>query len=157
MSVLGIDIGTRFCGLVAINGGTIIYGKLLKQPSLSTLWATLIEVNNTLSLDLIICEQPYYHKNVHSALVLAEQIGVIKLFCQINNINFLQISPSKVKKLISGKGNAPKEIIKKFTKIRLQDPHSILNTDNWDISDATAIALAGEIIKQRGFNYPNNS
>ncbi len=149
LTVAGIDLGTRHAALVVIEGTIVKYGKLLKNPSLAELWDELDSINKRGLINYVSCEKPYYHKNVRSAFVLYEQLGVIKLFCQKNNIEFITLSPSTIKKFISGKGNASKEKISQLTKIRLNDPNGILITESLDLSDAASIALATLIIKKK--------
>lgn len=150
LTVAGIDLGTRYAASVVIEGNTIKYGKLLHNPSLLELWNEIDIINKKFELNYVSCEKPYYHKNVRSAFVLYEQLGVIKLFCQKNNIDFVTLPPSTIKKLISGKGNASKGKISQLTKIRLNDPNGILITENYDLTDAASIALATLIIKRNG-------
>ena len=146
---VGIDLGTRYAALVVIEGHTVKYGRLLRNPSLQELWDELDSIIQKFKLDYVSCEKPYYHKNVRSAFMLYEQLGVIKLFCQTKNINLVTLSPSTIKKIISGKGNASKGKISQLTKLRLHDPNNIFEIESFDLTDAASIALAASIQKYK--------
>ncbi len=151
---VGIDLGTRYAALVVIKGNTVKYATLLRNPTLLKLWHELDLITNQFELDYVSCEKPYYHKNARSAFMLYEQLGVIKLFCQKKNINLVTLSPSTIKKLISGSGNASKNKISQLIKIRLHDPDNILITGNFDLTDAASIALAASIKKNETRFHP---
>ncbi|NPA34643.1 MAG: crossover junction endodeoxyribonuclease RuvC [Chlorobi bacterium] len=151
LSVAGIDLGTHHAAIVVIEGDIVKYGKLLSSPSLAKLWNEIDNLTKHFKLDYISCEQPYYHKNVKSAFVLYEQFGVIKLFCQKNDIEFVALSPSKIKKIITGKGQASKNMVSRLTKLRLHDPDGILAYNNFDLTDAASIALATLIMRKKLF------
>lgn len=61
--------------------------------------------------------------------VASEFVGVLKLFCEENDINYRSYSASEIKKYATGKGNANKEAMmlaceEKLGKVPLDDNHA---------------------------------
>jgi crossover junction endodeoxyribonuclease RuvC len=89
--------------------------------------------------DRIIIERAFVHKNVSSALKLGEVRGAYIAAAMQTGASIGQIAPKKVKKLITGNGNASKELVADCVgKLLCQDFSSARN----DVTDAAAIALS---------------
>ena len=104
------------------------------------------------SIDLVVIEDPIYgvfskfSKIIPTAsLKLAELAAIWKVFLEIRNLPYLTVSPTAVKRFITGRGDADKvlvasEIKRRYAIAFAKDPGN-------DLSDATALALWGILTK----------
>lgn len=80
-----------------------------------------------------------------ASIKLAELAAIFKLFLEVRNRPYLTVSPTAVKKFITGRGDAEKvqvaaEINRRFSIKFERDPGN-------DLSDATSLALWGLVTK----------
>jgi len=69
--------------------------------------AKVIELCQLMEINLIVYEMPAgHHKN--ALLVAAEMIGVLKSFCEDNNIDYRSYPSTEIKRFATGKGSANK-------------------------------------------------
>lgn len=143
--VLGIDIGTNNIGFsVMDNKENLLYKDYLDLKgqtdckSLNYLYIKMNEICVKYSINNICLEHIFITNNFKAGgtIKCAEAVGVVMLFCSLNNIAFYKIGIGTVKKQITGNGRAKKEdIIKEINNIYK------LKNKNEHIADAIAIAL----------------
>jgi crossover junction endodeoxyribonuclease RuvC len=118
--ILGIDPGTTIMGygLIHVQGSsmkliTLDVLFLAKLPSHADKLKRIFE--KTLSLiteykpDQLAVEAPFFGKNVQSMLKLGRAQGVAMAAALYRDIPIFEYSPKKIKKAITGNGNASKE------------------------------------------------
>ena len=88
----------------------------------------LSEIHESVGIDLLAFEAARNAgPKMQGALVVqAELQGIIKLYCENNEIDYIGLSPAEIKKHATGKGNANKEAMvkaahNKFTDIDICD------------------------------------
>ena len=86
-----------------------------------------------------VLERLYFSKNVRTAIAVAEARGMLLTLLAEAHVPILEVSPQEVKSGVTGKGNAPKEQVKRMVTLifRLDKPP---RPD--DAADALAIAYA---------------
>ncbi len=152
MRLLGIDPGSRFTGFACIESevGTqqwSLLGAGVLKPKLSNefpqrlgeLLTGFQQLLGEYKPDQVILEKAFVHKNVSSALKLGEVRGAYLAAAIQWGVKIGQIAPKKVKKLVSGNGNASKEFVADCVSKLLRQDFS--NAKN-DVTDAAAIALS---------------
>lgn len=98
---------------------------------------SLIEVNKP---DIIVLEQLFFHKNVTTAIKVAQAQGVIFLLAAQVKIPIKYLTPLQIKQIITGYGNADKKAVAKMLSLLMKEtlPAKCEN----DQSDAIACGLA---------------
>jgi crossover junction endodeoxyribonuclease RuvC len=92
--------------------------------------------------DLLVMEAVIYHKNPKTALVMGSARGVVLLAATEKGIQVKEISPTTVKKAVSGAGRAGKESVGFMVK-RL---YNISGEISEHVADALAVAWCGETL-----------
>lgn len=152
MRVLGVDPGTSVTGYGVIetgNGapgiGRLIECGVIRFTGRSPLPRRLQELHSHISR-LIARHQPaalalenaFYHRNVHTTLVLGHARGVILLAAEQAGLEIAQYPPATVKKTVTGAGGAPKGQVASVVArlLRLRDAPTPA-----DAADGVAVAL----------------
>ena len=152
MKVLGVDPGTSVTGygVIETGNGTSGMGRLvecgvIRLTGRSPLPRRLHQLHQQIA-DLIARHQPgalaledaFYHKNVHTTLVLGHARGVILLAAAQAGIEIAQYPPATVKKTVAGAGGAPKAQIGRVVArlLRLKEAPKPA-----DAADGVAVAL----------------
>lgn len=152
MRVLGVDPGTSVTGygVIETGNGTSGMGRLIECGVIrfagrSPLPRRLHELHEHIT-DLITRHRPgalalenvFYHKNVHTTLVLGHARGVILLAAQQAGIDIAEYPPATVKKTVAGAGGATKKRIGGMVArlLRLKDVPKPA-----DAADGVAVAL----------------
>lgn len=152
MRVLGVDPGTSVTGygVIETGNGTSGMGRLIECGVIrfagrSPLPRRLHELHEHIT-DLITRHRPgalalenvFYHKNVHTTLVLGHARGVILLAAEQAGIDIAEYPPATVKKTVAGAGGATKERIGGVVArlLRLKDVPKPA-----DAADGVAVAL----------------
>jgi len=150
MRVLGIDPGSYITGygVIESKGSNI---KLLEtgivkpkhsdliQHRIQTVYHHLGDVIKTYQPDVLILEKLYTHgQRLTTASVLGHVRGVICLLCAEKNITLAESSVKRIRKAVTGNGNATKEQTQAMVAHILN-----INPDKLtlDASDALALAL----------------
>ncbi len=152
MRVLGVDPGTSVTGYGVIetgNGGSPM-GRLVecgvirftpRSPlarRLHELHAHVTELIARHRPGALALENAFYHKNVHTTLVLGHARGVILLAAEQAGLEIAQYPPATVKKTVAGAGGAPKaqvgSVIARLLRLR-EAPKPA------DAADGVAVAL----------------
>jgi len=147
--ILGIDPGTTIMGFGLIK---IINKKmeLIQMVELNLtkykdhylklklIFERTIELIDTYAPDEISIEAPFFGKNVQSMLKLGRAQGVAMIAGLTREIPITEYSPKKIKKSITGNGNASKEQVAKMLQ-------NLLKIDklpkNLDATDGLAAAV----------------
>ncbi len=148
--ILGLDPGTNIMGFGLIeiqndNIKLIQYGiiNLKKYQDHSEKLQIIFEnVNNLIrdyNPDDISIESPFFGKNVQSMLKLGRAQGVAMVAGKINGIKISEYAPRKIKKSVTGNGNASKEQLSEIIKKTLNIKDQI--NKKLDASDALGAAL----------------
>ena len=147
--ILGFDPGTNIMGygVIGITGkkfemitlGIIHLAKLenhaLKLQKIHERSLSLIDMYNP---DEVALEEPFFGKNVQSMLKLGRAQGVAMAAALHRGLPIFEYTPKKVKKSITGNGNASKEQVAAMLQslLNFQDLPKFL-----DETDAVAVAL----------------
>ncbi len=147
--ILGIDPGTNVMGygLLLIKGNkfsVIQYGviHLKKYAShelkLKKIFDRVTSIIEEYAPDEVALEAPFYGKNVQSMLKLGRAQGVAMAAALSKEIAITEYAPKKVKKAVTGNGNASKEQVAKMimSLLHIKDEPKLL-----DATDALAVAL----------------
>ncbi len=146
--ILGIDPGTNVLGYGLLE----IHGKEAKVITLGVIHLDKYEDHQTklkeifLQLQEIIecylpkemsVEAPFFGKNVQSMLKLGRAQGVAMAAAMTMGVNITEFSPKKIKKAITGNGNASKEQVWQMLNRLLKTK---IETKYLDATDALAAA-----------------
>lgn len=93
----------------------------------------LREMKELMNLKIIVFESAVSYGKFPN-MVGAELIGVLKLFCEENEINYASYTPSEIKKFATGKGNADKDAMVSTARLRW-------NMQSFDDNEADALAI----------------
>lgn len=155
MRVLGVDPGTSVTGYGVIetaNGehvsgmgrlvecGVIRFAARSPLPRrLQQLHAHIAELIARHRPGALALENAFYHKNVHTTLVLGHARGVILLAAEQAGITIAEYPPATVKKTVVGAGGAPKAQVGSVVArlLRLKEAPKPA-----DAADGVAVALA---------------
>ena len=147
--ILGIDPGTTIMGygiiqikgkkMVLIQMGVLHLSKLSSHElKLKKIFERTLELIDGYKPDELAVEAPFFGKNVQSMLKLGRAQGVAMAAGLFRDIPIFEYSPKKIKKAITGNGNASKEQVAAMLK-------SLLNIEkipkHLDASDGLAAAV----------------
>ena len=116
---MGIDPGTNILGYAIIDVlgdqiHVITMGELKLQrlnsqfEKLGRIFSRVSHLVKTYKPDTLSIEAPFFGKNVQSMLKLGRAQGVAIAAGIKESIDIIEYSPKKIKKAITGNGNAPK-------------------------------------------------
>ena len=147
--ILGIDPGTLVMGygLIAVKGKqvTLVELGVLKPGKIKDSYKKLQLIFNTVSglitkyqPDEFAIEAPFFGKNVQSMLKLGRAQGVAIAAAMRHGLDVVEYSPKKVKKSVTGNGNAGKEQVWKMLQQLLFIKEA---PEYFDATDAVAVAV----------------
>ncbi len=152
MRVLGVDPGTAVTGYGVIetgNGasgiGRLVECGVIRFTARSPLPRRLHQLHQHIAgliarhrPGALALENAFYHRNVHTTLVLGHARGVILLAAEEAGLEIAQYPPATVKKTVAGAGGAPKAQIGRVVArlLRLKDAPKPA-----DAADGVAVAL----------------
>lgn len=87
-------------------------------------------------------EKLFFQKNISTAMAVAEARGIIRLTCAAAGLSLLELTPTEVKRTITGHGVASKPAMEKMVKLILKIP-SLPRDD--DAADAIALAICASL------------
>ncbi|TWU26837.1 Crossover junction endodeoxyribonuclease RuvC [Novipirellula galeiformis] len=158
--ILGIDPGlnTTGYGVIEVHGATIklceagIIRSRAKDPlemRLRELYTGVKEVIEALQPEMMALEQLFSHyERPRTAILMGHARGVICLAAGEAEIPVGHFEPTRVKKVLTGNGRAPKSQMQLAVKLQLR----LANLpEPADVADALAIALCGHHL---GINTP---
>lgn len=155
MRVLGVDPGTSVTGYGVVetgNGGSregslgrLVECGVIRFTGRTSLPLRLRELHQQIA-DLIARHQPgtlalelaFYHKNVHTTLVLGHARGVILLAAAQAGLAIAEYPPATIKKTVAGAGGAPKAQVGSVVARLLRLKHAPRPAD---AADGVAVAL----------------
>ncbi|HXL34996.1 MAG TPA: crossover junction endodeoxyribonuclease RuvC [Gemmatimonadales bacterium] len=153
MKVLGVDPGTSVTGygVIETGNGTSGMGRLVecgvirlagRSPlprRLHALHAHITELITRHHPGVLALENAFYHKNVHTTLVLGHARGVVLLAAEQAGLAIAEYAPATIKKTVVGAGGAPKAQVGRVVArlLRLKDAPQPA-----DAADGVAVALA---------------
>jgi crossover junction endodeoxyribonuclease RuvC len=148
--ILGIDPGTNILGFAILDANKL----QLSVVEMGVLTFAHISDDHTVKLryifeqvqDLIqqyqptemAIEAPFFGKNVQSMLKLGRAQGVAIAAGMVNQLTIAEYMPKKIKKAVTGNGNASKEQVAGMLENIL---HRKMNEKYFDATDALATAL----------------
>ena len=152
MVIIGFDPGLSHTGYAVLNkeGNNInlVQCGLIspkRNKSLSERLFTIFSETNKLLEDfnpnLVVIENVFYGKNVHSAIKLGQAKASIMLSSEKYNIDMVDYTPREIKQSIVGNGAASKEQVEFMVKKIFKLDDTMLKRN--DISDAIAVAWCG--------------
>jgi crossover junction endodeoxyribonuclease RuvC len=94
-------------------------------------------------INAVVIEETFVNINMKSSLSLAlARGGLIGFFSSMDNIKIFQITPTEVKKIITGNGKSEKEQVLRMLKMLFPKYQKLNEIKKMDESDAIAIGVA---------------
>lgn len=152
MKILGIDPGLNITGYGVItpdgNGARLVEAGVIRTRSKGSLQDRLAELHEGLGeifeahkVSLLALEQLFSHyERPRTAILMGHARGVICLNAALAGVAINHYEPTRVKRLLTGNGRAPKSQMQQA--VRLQLGLSKI-PEPADVADALAIALCG--------------
>ncbi len=146
----GIDPGSQRTGWAAVeaNGNrlrSVGHGVIRLDGTLPDRLGALLQALDAqleaLKPERVVLESVFHHKNARSALVLGHARGVALVAAHRWCPHVGELSPSEVKKAVTGSGRADKTQMQHMVKALL----GLAETPAQDAADALAIAVAGAV------------
>lgn len=147
--ILGIDPGTNVMGYGLIEvverelrlievGAYTITNNLDAIDKLQTIYSHVNRLICRYHATEMAIESPFYGKNVQSMLKLGRAQGVSISAALNSGLRVVEYSPKKIKKSITGNGNASKEQVAGLLRHFVKMPEVV---DSLDATDALAVAI----------------
>jgi len=161
--ILGIDPGTQVMGygiiLIEKKPKIVQFGVLhLKKYEehalkLKKIFERISQIIEEFSPDEVALEAPFMGNNAQSMLKLGRAQGVAMSAALAKDIPVIEYSPKKIKKSVTGNGNASKEQVAEMLKriLNFQDAPKLL-----DATDALAVALCHHYTGNSTMNKATN-
>lgn len=159
MIITGIDIGLARMGVCSIHAYETtkfkkkdiacmttfkLEGKVEKQDKLPAFILQCLEDDSNLisiirGSNLVVIEKPFGLKGY--ANILFELLGIVKFFCIVNTVKFVEIPPMTLKKFATNSGKAQKSdmVLKAFKEFKVEGATE-------DEIDAFFCALVGDCL-----------
>lgn len=121
MNILSLDVATKCGWCTATASGTWDFSIKKDESSgmrLIRFKSKLKEVIKLEEINLVTFETPAIYGKFPN-FVQSELHGVLKVFCEENNIQYRGFAPSEIKKYATGKGNAGKPLVIAAAKEKL--------------------------------------
>ncbi|MEM7230434.1 MAG: crossover junction endodeoxyribonuclease RuvC [Planctomycetota bacterium] len=152
MRILGIDPGLNITGYGCVEfadgdrDATLVEGGVFRFQSkkpmpvrLRQLHEDLNEVLTALTPDRVVVEQLFSHyRHVRTSILMGHARGVVLMTAQMHGIELDELTPTEVKKAVTGHGHATKQQMQ--MAIMSQCQLDVL-PEPPDLADAIAIAL----------------
>jgi len=149
MRILGIDPGLDTTGYGIIEGSNfkVIEAGVIKtesrtpiQTRLHKIYASLSAIINEYKPGVLVLEKIYSHyQHPTTAILMGHARGAVCLACGIHNIKLVNYPSTRIKKAITGNGQASKHQVQRMVQ-------SLLNLKSApepvDVSDALAMAIS---------------
>ena len=161
--ILGIDPGTAVTGygliqlldnkLSLLSVGVMELGDLdWDQPmKLKRILERVLGLIEEFHPDELAIEAPFYGRNVQVMLKLGRAQGVVIAAAVMKGIAVVEYAPKKVKKALTGNGNASKEQVARMVERMLPELLKQATPLKLDATDALAVALC-HYLQQNPFN-----
>lgn len=148
--ILGVDPGLQLTGygiiksvggnVTLVEAGVIRVSRSQSLPArLNELYEGISEVTKSYSLTALAIEQLYSHyERPRTAILMGHARGVLFLAGAHASLEVHSYEATKIKKLLTGNGRAPKDQMQRAIQMQLQLKEP---PDPPDVADALAIAL----------------
>ncbi|MBC7363816.1 MAG: crossover junction endodeoxyribonuclease RuvC [Candidatus Aminicenantes bacterium] len=149
MRVLGIDPSLKSTGFGIVDSQeqkleAVVYGIIKTSESqpfpqrLNEIRQELEKIIQNYTPDEVAIENPFYARNVRTAISLGQVRGAVLIAIASSKIPLFEYSALEIKKAVTGYGQAEKDQVQRMVKIllNLEDEHMSL-----DASDALAAAI----------------
>lgn len=149
MRVLGLDPSLKSTGFAIVesqgeNLQAVVYGIIKPEKKsefhqrLNEIRAELEKIIEQFSPDEVAIENPFYARNVRTAISLGQVRGAVMVALASRNCPLFEYSALEIKKAVTGYGQAEKDQVQRMVKIilNLEDDRMPL-----DASDALAAAI----------------
>jgi crossover junction endodeoxyribonuclease RuvC len=148
--ILGIDPGTNILGyaildatkkdLVVVEIGVVTFAHITEDQTekLKYIFEQVQDIIRQFKPAEMAIEAPFFGKNVQSMLKLGRAQGVAIAAGMVNNLVITEYAPKKIKKAVTGNGNASKEQVAGMLENILKRK---FNEKHFDATDALATAL----------------
>ncbi len=152
LTILGIDPGlnTTGYGVVRVVGGQfgLLEAGVVRSKAKAPIEDRLLEIHSGLvevleqhRPDFLALEQLFSHySRPTTAILMGHARGVICLAAGASGVPVKSFEPTKVKKVMTGNGHAPKHQIQQAVKLQLNLSET---PQPADVADALAIAICG--------------
>lgn len=167
-TILGIDPGTRILGYGVLESTAgkprLLHSGIIRlNPKedhftrMRALYRGLIEVLDRYRPGELAIEAPFHGKNVQAMLKLGRAQGVAITAALSYNLPIHEYAPGKIKRAITGNGNASKTQVARMLDHWIQWPHaagqasgksSAAGAETEDESDAVAVAVCRHLERQ---------
>lgn len=149
MRILGIDpgLGTTGYGIIEDKTFKLIEAGIIKtrantpiQSRLKKIFDSLTEIIKEHKPDVLVLEKIYSHyRHPTTAILMGHARAAACLASGIHEIRLVNYSPTKIKKTITGNGQASKQQVQRMVQniLKLKDPPEPV-----DVSDALAMAIS---------------
>lgn len=159
MKILGIDPGLVRTGYGIIEADGPERMKFVEAGVIRTslrdgissrlkdIYENLSDIIREYSPQVIVLEKLYSHyKHPTTSILMGHARGVVCLACGVNGVKLVNYPATKIKKSVTGNGQAKKEQVQRMVKTLLG-----LNTapSPYDVSDALAMAISYVYIQGR--------
>ncbi len=164
LRILGIDPGLNTTGYGVIetidNSVRLLEAGIVRTKARRSMAERLLELHEGLS-EVVTAHQPHvmaleqlysHYERPRTAILMGHARGVICLCAGQAGIEVKSFEPTKVKKLMTGNGRAPKHQIQLAVKIQL---NLASLPEPADVADALAIALCGHHESRIGIGLTN--
>jgi crossover junction endodeoxyribonuclease RuvC len=148
--ILGIDPGTNVLGfaildaskkeLVVVELNVLTFGHISTEHTdkLKYIFEQVQDIIHQYKPTEMAIEEPFFGKNVQSMLKLGRAQGVAMAAGMVNGLEITEYMPKKIKKAVTGNGNASKEqvagMLENILKRKFQEKY-------FDATDALAAAV----------------
>jgi crossover junction endodeoxyribonuclease RuvC len=146
--VMGIDLSLTGTGVVSVRGDKreIVDQKLITSspkeentPRLLKISLSVMDRVNWNKPSLVVIEGPAFGiSKTTSIFQLGELAGIVKSYLYVGNFQFIIVPPTSLKKWITGKGNAKKDLM----LLAVYKKFGVDFTDD-NLCDAYALAMYG--------------
>ncbi len=148
--ILGVDPGTNVLGFALIEGrkdrievleiGVLTFAHVGREHTLKLryIFEQMQDLIQQYRPDELAIEAPFHGKNVQSMLKLGRAQGVAIAAGMVNGLSIAEYLPKKVKRAITGNGNASKEQVAGMLGNLLQ---RTFEEKHLDATDALAVAV----------------
>lgn len=156
MRILGIDPGLQTTGysvmrIIEDQCEVLSFGEIITKPTdnhrLKKIYSSLMDIISSFKPDLVFIEKTFVNINPTTSITLGVARGMCLLACEMQNIHYLDIAPTAVKKFFCGKGNCLKQEVQRVVlkSIGMDLTHNV--------ADAIAIGISGiSIYHKKNYN-----
>jgi crossover junction endodeoxyribonuclease RuvC len=148
--IIGIDPSLTGTGIVVLENDKIIYKQILtsKLKDIARLYDLRDKLKKIifkfLQVNIFVVLEGYsFGSRIGQSFSIGEWCGLIKMFLYENNIPFIVVQPTILKKFVTGKGNVHKDLILMniYKKFKVDFTRFKGNANN--IGDAFSLAIIG--------------